>query len=150
MCVLGKGVLVLFLCVWESVCVCNWYTWGQFHQHFTQSFYMPRSWKRKKKTDNLTVFFVLSGYACIKAAHKMLVKLTPVTYHKEDKTGHRWNLLHVHRSTQKRKIVIVLLNKLNGTNYFQFHLITNSEFYISLAFSFKYKLWANLRFREHL
>jgi len=30
-----------------------------------------------KKTDNLIEFFVLSGSACIKAAHRMLMKLTP-------------------------------------------------------------------------
>jgi len=30
-----------------------------------------------KKTENLTVFFVLSGSAHIKAAGRMLVKLTP-------------------------------------------------------------------------
>jgi len=31
----------------------------------------------KKKTDNLTVFFALSGSALVKAACKWLVKLTP-------------------------------------------------------------------------
>jgi len=33
--------------------------------------------KSAKKTDNFTVFFVLSGSGCIKAAHRTLVKLTP-------------------------------------------------------------------------
>ncbi len=32
--------------------------------------------KSAKKTDNLTVFFVLLGFAHIKAARKILVKLT--------------------------------------------------------------------------
>jgi len=32
--------------------------------------------KSAKKTDNLTVFFALLGSAPVKAAHKMLVKLT--------------------------------------------------------------------------
>ena len=30
-----------------------------------------------KKIDNLTVFFTLLGSACVKAVHRMLVKLTP-------------------------------------------------------------------------
>ena len=41
----------------------------------THSFYTRRSQKRKKLLE-LTVFFVLLGSACVKAAHKMLVKLT--------------------------------------------------------------------------
>ncbi len=44
-----------------------WYTGGQFHQHFTQSFYMKESQKHKE-TDSLIVFFAL-------AARKRLVKL---------------------------------------------------------------------------
>ena len=42
----------------------------------TRSFYAHRSQKRKKMLD-LTVFFALLGSACVKAACKMLVKLTP-------------------------------------------------------------------------
>ena len=49
---------------------------GQFHQHSTSSFYVQRSLKRKKLL-NLTVFFVLLGSGCVKAARRMLVKLTP-------------------------------------------------------------------------
>ncbi len=33
--------------------------------------------ERTKKTDNLTAFFALSGSALAKAAHRMLMKLTP-------------------------------------------------------------------------
>ena len=33
--------------------------------------------KAKKKTDDLTIFFALLGFACVKAAHKMVVKSTP-------------------------------------------------------------------------
>jgi hypothetical protein len=33
--------------------------------------------KAQKNTDDLDVFFALSGSACVKAARKMLVKLTP-------------------------------------------------------------------------
>jgi hypothetical protein len=43
----------------------------QFHQRSLSGFDQKR-----KKTDNLTVFFALSGSARIKAAGKMLVKLT--------------------------------------------------------------------------
>ena len=44
---------------------------------FRHSFYLSRSRKCKKLLD-LTVFFVLLGSASIKAAHKIMVKLTPV------------------------------------------------------------------------
>jgi len=36
--------------------------------------------ERAKKTNNLTVYFALLGYACAKAAHRMLMKLTPERY----------------------------------------------------------------------
>jgi len=48
----------------------------QFHQRSTLSFYRSRS-QKCKKIDNLTVFFALSGYACTKAACRMLMKSTP-------------------------------------------------------------------------
>ena len=43
---------------------------------FTRSFYTHRSQKRKKLL-NLTAFLALLGCAFVKAARKMLVKLTP-------------------------------------------------------------------------
>jgi len=47
---------------------------GRFNQHLMSSFYACRSQKRKKETDDLTVFFALLGYLCVKAAAlKMLV-----------------------------------------------------------------------------
>jgi len=54
---------------------------GRFHQHFTSSFYSSRS-QKLKKTDCLTLFSVLLGSVLlgsvhVKAARKMLVKLTP-------------------------------------------------------------------------
>jgi len=45
--------------------------WGQFHQFFTSSFYSDH------KKSSCKVFFALLGSAHIKAARKMLVKLTP-------------------------------------------------------------------------
>ena len=50
--------------------------WGQFHQCSTSSFYARRSQKCKKLLD-LTVFFALLGSASVKAARRMLMKLTP-------------------------------------------------------------------------
>ena len=50
--------------------------WGQFYQHDYGQHYAPRSQKRKKLLD-LAVFFALMGFAFVKAAGKMLVKLTP-------------------------------------------------------------------------
>ena len=48
--------------------------WGQFHQHFMQSFVgqIPKP----QKTDNFTVFFALLGSVQVKAACRMLMKLT--------------------------------------------------------------------------
>jgi len=48
---------------------------AQFHQCSTRSFCACRSQKRKK--DDLTLFFTLSGSTREKAARKTLVKLTP-------------------------------------------------------------------------
>ncbi len=48
----------------------------QFHQRSTSSFYLRRSQKRKK-TDNLNVFFTHLGSLLIRAASKTLMKLTP-------------------------------------------------------------------------
>ncbi len=42
-----------------------------------QSAFMCSDPESAKKTDGLTVFFVLLGSLCIKVARKMLVKLTP-------------------------------------------------------------------------
>ena len=41
-------------------------TWGQFHQHFTSSFYMCRAQKHRKD-GQLKQLFALSGSACIKS-----------------------------------------------------------------------------------
>jgi len=50
-------------------------TLGQFHQHFTSSFYARRSLKRKNAIKP-TVFFGLLGSVRVKTFCKMLVKLT--------------------------------------------------------------------------
>ena len=48
----------------------------QFHQCSMSSFYARRS-QNRKKTVKSSSFFVLSGSASIKAAHRTLMKLTP-------------------------------------------------------------------------
>ena len=50
-----------------------------FTNVFTRSFYARRSRKRKQLLD-LTVVFALLGSECVKAAHKMMVKLTPTCH----------------------------------------------------------------------
>jgi len=50
---------------------------AQFHQRSTCSFYNRRSQKHKKDSQVVNLFFTLLGSTSIKAAHKMLVKLTP-------------------------------------------------------------------------
>jgi len=52
-------------------------TCSQFYQNFTTSFCWPRSQKSKKDWW-LDCIFVLLGSTRVKAAKKMLVKLTPV------------------------------------------------------------------------
>jgi hypothetical protein len=49
---------------------------GQFHKRFTSSFYLLRFQKRIN-TVKLLVLFALLGSVRVKAAHKMLAKLTP-------------------------------------------------------------------------
>ena len=56
-------------------------TRGQFHQPSMSSFYARKS---QKKTVKLSSFFALLGFAHIKAAHKMLVKLTPAVAKNKD------------------------------------------------------------------
>jgi len=76
----------------QTVWVCNFlakgnqnksYIWNvgeidfrdQFHQRSMSSFYAHRSQKHKK-TVNLSVFFAILGSVCVKAACRMLMKLT--------------------------------------------------------------------------
>jgi len=50
-------------------------TWGRFYQYFTSSFaQIP---KTQKRLTTKLYFFALLGSARVKAARKMLVKLTP-------------------------------------------------------------------------
>jgi len=50
-------------------------TRGQFQQHSINSFYAPRSWMHKKESQQCHL--ALLGPTSVKAAHKMLVKMTP-------------------------------------------------------------------------
>jgi len=50
--------------------------WSRFHQGFTSSFCAHRSQKHKNTVKSV-VPFALLGSTCLKAAHKILVKLTP-------------------------------------------------------------------------
>ncbi len=52
-------------------------TWGQFHNNILHEASTCADPKSVKKTNRLTVFFVLCGSLHAKAAHKVLVKLTP-------------------------------------------------------------------------
>ncbi len=52
-------------------------TWGQFHQHFTGSFYTFRSQMQKKDSQVISVFLHFLGPTSVKAARKLLVKLKP-------------------------------------------------------------------------
>jgi hypothetical protein len=49
----------------------------QFHQRSTYSFYARRSRMRKKRQSSQLCHLALLGPTSVKAAHKMLVKLTP-------------------------------------------------------------------------
>jgi len=52
-------------------------TRGRFHQQFTSSFYTLRFQKSKKRLTAWLYFFALLGFARVKAALKMWMKLTP-------------------------------------------------------------------------
>jgi hypothetical protein len=84
--------------------------------------------KSEKRTDNLTVFFALLGSARVKAAHKMLVKFTPVderrswtsTIHSIDECRrHRDRILHhvaacSNRTAQRTSENLKIISKLNN------------------------------------
>ena len=55
--------------------------WGQFHQHFTFSFYAYRSQKCKKDSQ-LNQHFALSGSASVKAACKHVGEIDPCSLYK--------------------------------------------------------------------
>jgi len=50
---------------------------GQFHQHFTGSFFAQRSQMPINDSQVISVFFALLGPTGVKAVRKMLMKLTP-------------------------------------------------------------------------
>jgi len=61
-----------------SVLLCEAFHSGcQFHQRFTCSFYARRSRERKKDWQLDCLFLTLLGSACVKAVHRMLMKLSP-------------------------------------------------------------------------
>ena len=72
---------------------------------FTSSFYKHRS----QKLLNLTVFFALSGSAHVKAARKMLVKLTPC---------HRLNLSVDGLSEDDLSMILIVVFSSLKTNYY--------------------------------
>jgi len=49
---------------------------GRFHHHVMYSAFKAHKSLKGKKTVKSSVFFALLGSACVKDAHKMLVKLT--------------------------------------------------------------------------
>jgi len=69
------------VCVWQMVAhwgpgihIASTDTGGQFHQHFMSSFYNPKCAKRQSSHQFI---FVLLLPTCVKAARKMLMKLSP-------------------------------------------------------------------------
>jgi len=86
---------------------------GQFHQHFTRSFLCEKIPKSQKKTDNLTVFFVPLGSVCIKALHKMLVKMAPVAESDSRNKYLRTNSIKWSSFSYKCTLLFTDLNKLN-------------------------------------
>jgi len=53
---------------------------GQSHQHFTSSFCMRRSQKRKKDNQLINVFFALLGSMCVKATQKNVNEIDPMCF----------------------------------------------------------------------
>jgi hypothetical protein len=61
---------------------------GQFHRLFTQSFLRLQIPKAQKIQSNYKSFFALLGSTCVKAAHKLLMKLNTEAFsslHREGK-----------------------------------------------------------------
>jgi hypothetical protein len=58
-------------------CCCVTLSRGQFHQHFTYSFYARRSQKQKKIQLSHKYIFTLLGSLSIKAVRRTLMKLSP-------------------------------------------------------------------------
>ena len=57
----------------------NAMTWGQFHQHFTHSFYGHRSQKCKIDSQ-VKQLFALLGFVCVKATCKHVDEIDPKTW----------------------------------------------------------------------
>jgi hypothetical protein len=69
----------------------------QFRQCSTSSFCSQRSQKHNKDWQ-LDCLFVLSGSACLKAVHRMLMKLTPcLQQQKKLASGRCWSFLNAHK-----------------------------------------------------
>jgi hypothetical protein len=80
-----KGVFLLLSLqpkdiVLDVGCTCLHPIWGQFHQHVYSKFLCTKIPKAQKDTQVISVFFALFWSASVKAACKMLVKLTPLMY----------------------------------------------------------------------
>jgi len=63
--------------VWTSPFIDLSLSWVQYNQHYTSSFYACRSRKCKKTLMTWMSFFAHLGSLRVKAAHKLLMKLTP-------------------------------------------------------------------------
>jgi len=64
---------VSFFGWWVSIV----YSWAQFHQRSTYSFYARRSRMRKKRQSSHQYHLALLGPTSVKAARRTLMKLTP-------------------------------------------------------------------------
>ena len=100
-------------------CVRDHFTWCQFHQHSTYSFYARRSRMLKKRQSSQHCHFTLLGSGSVKVACRMLTKLTP---------GHLYRLLYVlvcvhshfirfQTSYFKSAKVVIMIRDLLSTNF---------------------------------
>jgi len=62
---------------YEILVPLNRFSWCQFHEHFTYSFYASRSWRCKNIQLSHQYLFRLSGSASVKAVRSTVMKLSP-------------------------------------------------------------------------
>jgi hypothetical protein len=76
---------LVFFCAFENwvrqsfeINVDEIFTCGQFHQHFTGSFYVPISQIQRNDSKAVSLFCVFALFTSIKAVRKLLMKFSPV------------------------------------------------------------------------
>jgi len=101
--------------------------------------------KSTKKTDDLTVFFALSGSACAKAACRMLMKLTPGVDFKEAFMCLDPKSVKI-QSSRLYIFVLLVSAHVNASSKMLMKLTPEHSLYLSVYLSFSLSLYLSLSF----